>query len=387
MGNQNKSRKRVDDGFSAPATGKNTGKEKKGISIPAISMILVFALFIGIFAYTKIVDSGVFYRSTVSVSSENFKVDNAMMSYFFNSQYQNMASYLQQSGVDTTKNLKEQMYSGTTSWFDYIMQELTVPQVKRILVLCEAAKAAGFELSDHDREHIDEAIEQLEASAEQAIQVQQGGTKLFYIRAMYGYGVNLKDIRKAMELNQLAAAYSEHLTESFNFTEADFDKYIEDEENLKNLQVMNYVSYTISASDLKKDEEKEEGTNTSATSGTDTSATDTSATDTSATDTSATDTSATDTSATGEAAGPKPEDGTTGSTEDNKEEDKKDETSPEKEEASKLADAIIQEMMAQGDADKARELFDKKVREYLETVVYADETDADKKKEKVDAAM
>jgi len=162
----------------------------------------------------------------VYVSTENFKVTNAMLSYYFNNQYYQTASKLEQMGVDITRTLKDSQYTADRSWFDFIMEDMTIPQVKQTLILCEAAKAAGFELSDHDREYIDEAVNSIEEMTEQYAK-SQGGTKTYYIRVMYGYGVNMDDIRDAIELSQIASAYYESLMGSYDYTEADWNKYLE----------------------------------------------------------------------------------------------------------------------------------------------------------------
>lgn len=254
MGNTKKTRKSANDGFSSPAASKSSGKSGKKTVISVICMALVLALCVGVIVYTKVADSGFFYRNTVSISSENFEVNNAMLSYFFNSQYQQMSSSLEQMGADVEKNLKDQMYSGSNSYFDLIMQSYTIPRVKQILVLCEAAKAEGFELDEHNREHIEEAISSIEAMAETYAK-QSGVSKNYYLRATYGYGITIDDIRDAIELNQLAAAYSEHIVDSYQYTEAEWDAYLD--ENRSDFLVADYVSYTFDSDDFEVEESDE----------------------------------------------------------------------------------------------------------------------------------
>ena len=339
MGNNNNSRKVANDGFSSAKTAKNNAG-KKSTSISVICMILVMALFVGVIVYTKVVDSGYFYRNTVSVSSANYEVDNAMLSYFFNTQYQNMSSSLEQMGVDLQKNLKDSQYTTSKSWFDYLMADVTIPNVKSILVLAEAAKAAGFELSEHDKEHIDEAIESIESMAESYAKA-YGGTKDYYIRNLYG-NVNLEDIRKAIELNQYAAAYSEHLTESYEFTEVEWSKYLAEHE--ADFQVIDYVYYTFTAKNFEAP--KADGTE-AVTTGVATSTSD-------------------ETTAATTAPAEK-------------------ELSADKKAAKDKATAVYQELMASG--DNAPSVFNVRVKEFLETVVYASTEDETKKAESVQTAM
>ena len=60
---------------------KKTGKGKK---IAIICAVVVAVLAVGALAlYSHFSDSGFFLRHTVAVESDNFKVNNAMMSYFY----------------------------------------------------------------------------------------------------------------------------------------------------------------------------------------------------------------------------------------------------------------------------------------------------------------
>lgn len=336
MGNQNKSRKPANDGFSAPAkTTKKAGNKKTTVSV--VCMVLVLALFIGVIAWSKIVDNGVFFRNTVSVSSENYEVNNAMLSYYFNTQYQQMASSLQQMGVDTSVNLKNSQYSGTKSWYDFIMEQ-AIAQVENVLVLCEAAKAEGFTLDDHDKEHIDEAVESIKSMAKSYVD-QYGGSESYYIRNIYGYGVNLDDIRDAIELSQIASAYSQKLTDSYEYTEEEWSQYLE--ENRSDFLVVDYVSYTFDSADFKEEEAE------------------TTAADTEAADTEVS-TSASDADETAAADG-----------------DAEKELSDEAKEAKAKATALYQELLAY--KDSAKEIFDTNIKDHLSHVVYADTEDADEK--------
>ncbi len=354
MGSKNNSRKIANDGFSASTrSGKNDKKAAKKTTISVVCMILVLALFAGVIIFNKVAEGGYFYRSTVSVSSENYEVNNAMLSYYFNSQYQQMSSSLEQMGVDLTKNLKDQTYTSDMTWFDFIMESYTIPQVEQILVLCEAAKAAGFELDDHEREHVEEAITSIEEMAN-TYSKQYGGSAEYYIRNMYGFGVSIDDIRDAIEMNQLAAAYSSHLTDSYEYTEEEWSKYLE--EHKADFQVVDYVSYTIEAEKPEKEEEtssKAESTKAESSA-----------------------------EETGVASSASDSDETTSG---KKEEEKEEELTPEKREAYNKAQAIAQQMMIE--PDKALETFNTEVKKYLEEVVYADETDAEKKAEKVKADL
>ncbi len=362
MGNKNKSRKVANDGFSTAAASKKQSGSKK-TTITVVCMVLVMAIFVGIIAYSKVVENGYFYRNTISVSSENYEVNNSMLSYYFNAQYQQMASSLQQMGVDTTMNLKDVQYTGGKSWYDYLMEQ-TVTQVKNVLVLCEAAKAEKFEMSEHDKEHIEEAITGIEEMAKTSAK-QYGISEAAVIRNIYGYGVNIDDIRDAIELSQYASSYSNKLTESYDYSPEEWAEYLE--EHREDYLVIDYVSYTFDAASYKKEEA--EGSTTaptgpsvpeSTTPGTAVSETVAAETDAPVTDVavSASDAEGTATSATNAA-------------------DKEEEKLSEEAEAAKAVAYNVFQLM-DSHPDTAKDIFDSKVKEHLETVVYASAEDAAK---------
>lgn len=217
---------------------KKGGGAKKVLG--AIAAVLVAVIVIGVVSLYSIVDSGFIQRHQVAMETENYKVTTAMMNYYFNTMYQNYSSSLKSMGLDTTKSLKEQDYiSGDMTWFDYLM-DMTKSNVEQVLVLCEAAKAEGFELSDdesHDHSP-DETLAAMEAVAK------QGGVDLeYYLEFYYGEGVNEKVFRQCYELSEIASHYSEHMTDSYSFTEDEWDTYYK--ENLDTFRKVDYLSYSF----------------------------------------------------------------------------------------------------------------------------------------------
>ena len=353
-------RKPANDGFSAPAQNK-TAREKKADNaanrktvISAVCVILVIALCIGVTVYTKIADSGYFYRTTISVKSDNYEVNNAMMSYFLNVNYQQMSSSLSQMGVDTKTSLKEQNYPYSTgmTWFDYFMKNVTVPRVENMLVLCEAAKAAGFELDEHEQSHVEESMQSLEESLK-SYSKQYGGAEGYYLRNIYGYGVTLADVRAALEISQLASAYSAHLIEQYEYSESDWSAYLE--ENRKDYLKIDYLSYTF-----KAEEETTESETTAATAAPET---ETAAPETSVSGSSS---DSTDTEVTTEAPA--------------------EERSEAKQLAYNTAAMFAEEIRAnynQPEDSAGKVFFTEFVKRYAETYIYDDVTDETEKSEKV----
>ena len=142
-----------------------------------------------------------------AVTSKNFTVTGAMLSYYFYqnysdflNQYGTMSSYL---GLDISMSLKDQsaMDSSGQTWFEYFMDP-TLEQIKVMLVYCESAKEDGIQLYSHELNNIDNAIDAIIDSAEE-----YGYSTSSYISSLYGLGVSTDDIKAAMELEALCQKY------------------------------------------------------------------------------------------------------------------------------------------------------------------------------------
>ena len=161
--------------------------------------------------------NGVIMRYRYPVRSENYKFSANMMSYLYKTQYQSFtsqySSYISYFSLDTSSSLKDQKFGDTSSgygyetqflgkfegtWFDYFMN-LATEQAKQTLIYCEEADARGITLDDADMAEIDQSIETIKSTA-----AMYGYTANSYVSNMYGKGVNLKDVRRVMELSTLA---------------------------------------------------------------------------------------------------------------------------------------------------------------------------------------
>ncbi len=314
---------------------KNSKNSRLKTVLITVACVLAVAIIGSVFTYTLLGNNGYFLRHTVAVKSENYEVNNAQMSYFFttnlSSELSKNSTVYQYYGLDTSKSLKTQNYPSGGTWYDYFMQSVTIPSVKQMLTLCEQAKSVGFELSDDDRASIDESIQTIKDTASQ-----KGYSVSQYVMNYYGYGVNLKDVRSAMEMSQLAYSYYNSVMDSYEHSESDLAGYFSEHEN--DFLKIDYLSYTFKVSDVKNAD---------------------TSTDTSSGDAESTDTDAsTDTSA------------------ESKEED---EDAEYKAQIKASADSLA--------AITDVEQFKAYVENYLKTVVYASETDTDKLDGNVTSAM
>ncbi len=205
------------------------------------------AAIVGIIVYSTIAGTGYFLRNTVAMSSKNFKIDNAMMTYYLKNEYYSFVNtysdYLSMYGLDTTKSLKSQKY-GDETWFDYFLTQAKT-QAEDILLCAEKAKEAGKEVSEHDLEHIDESIESMKSHAKQ-----NKITFSNYLSQTFAKGVNEKDIRKAMELSYLASDYNKEYVDSLSYNDEQLQKYFD--ENKSEFIKVDYLSYALTSDDEDK---------------------------------------------------------------------------------------------------------------------------------------
>ena len=208
-------------------------------------MILIMAAIIVLsVALILLQFSGAQKRSITVVSSENYEVTGTMMSYYENLAYSNLLSqyynlyytYYFSGDAQSAYNYALQTMSQYTldDFFDSALAT-----AKEVLVLCEAAHAAGVTLDETNYAEIDEAIASIDGE----------------FTANFGAGVKEKDVRAAMELQSLAAKYVEIYTEETTdaITEEEINKYIEDNKDLFFTADALKYAITFNASDYSED--------------------------------------------------------------------------------------------------------------------------------------
>ena len=210
-------------------------KKKSDKTIPTwlgTTILIVVLLALVLTAVFFALDSaGSFNRMRTVLKTDNFKVTVPMMTYMVSTEYQSLVNqydgYSEQFGItvsipsgkggkslDKTKPLDEQIYAtqddkgnalpAPVTWLDHFV-ELATTDVKKMLTVCEAALAAGVDLTDEDLESIDVTMETTELYAAYYYNYTLDG----YLTAMYGEGVIEKDVRAMMEISALSAKYNE----------------------------------------------------------------------------------------------------------------------------------------------------------------------------------
>ena len=184
-------------------------------------------------------------EGVIAATSDKYEIDNAMVAYLLYSQYSNFVNQnyymLSYYGLDTSKSLKSQYISSNQTWFGYFL-EYTKIQLNELIALASEATDKGVSLDEDDLALIDEAMAELKTSANS-----NGYASVDrFLAAMYVNGVTADAVREVYELQQLASKYYNELIDTFEYTEEEIKKFVED--NPASFYMFDYVYYTFSAS-------------------------------------------------------------------------------------------------------------------------------------------
>lgn len=313
MGKGNRNRQRtqqeaVEDRYNHPEKyqkkGKNASKSKSKSAMPAwanvLAVVLVAVILLGSISLIVVYEKGVILRSKNALKSEHYEITGTMMQYYYYYQYQQTytqyyemavsylgsADYISYFGWNLKSNfahddeLNNACKLGTTlkdkdgkemkdengnvlydsvainlrggtvyTWWDYFMDS-AIKQAKEVLVFCEAAYEDGYtslnSLNPDAKKDVDDVISELKKTASDA-----GYSTSGYLTQLYGNGVTVKDVRKALELASIASEYSKLIEEKIEnaITSEDVDKKYNDDK-----YVYHYADALSIAIDLKYDD-------------------------------------------------------------------------------------------------------------------------------------
>lgn len=200
-----------------------------------IAVLLVVALLVW--------NSGFIPRHTTAVkftatdaAAKDLTLTKADMNYYYYlamndlySQEQQLASIYEQSGLEYTPsfdpsgNLKKQYVDEeqTMSFHDYFVQQ-AMTRATQTIAMSNAAKSAGYTLSEEAQAGLDSALADLDAQVSQYGM----GSRDNYLRAVYGRTTNEKVYLKNLERSVWASEYYTAKTDEMGeYTDADLESY------------------------------------------------------------------------------------------------------------------------------------------------------------------
>ena len=225
-----------------------------------LAVLLVLALVFGVSKF--ITNNGILERNTVAVTIGEHELSNADLNYYYVDQINDFmgqySAYASMFGLDLTKPLDEQVTNQETgaTWADDFLTA-AIGAAKHNYALVDAAKAAGYELSEEELTSIDNNINTMALYAT----LYGYPDAESYIRAMYGKGANEKSFREYLHAQALATSYYNHYGTSLSYDDAALSA--EDEANTAHYNAYNYNAYYMLASKFYEGGTKDEnGTTT-----------------------------------------------------------------------------------------------------------------------------
>ena len=202
---------------------KAAEQKKKIVKISIISVVAVILcaaiVFGAVWGVKYWQDSGNFLRTKVAVKSDNYKVDDAMLSYQFYTFYDEIYSSLGTYGISNNSSLKSQTFYSNYTWFDYLMNSV-VNQVAEYVYYCEWGKANSVPFTDETKADIDSDIELMKENAEE-----DGISFDEYLVSNYGRGVKEKDVRNMLEIQYYGQICHDAFAEAHEATDEQITAY------------------------------------------------------------------------------------------------------------------------------------------------------------------
>ena len=197
-------------------------KKLKGYTIGFCAILLVLLIItVSVLSYRAVTGTGTLERNTTAATIGKHKVSHTELNYYyidainkFTNQY---GSYLSFFGLDATLPLDKQVENTETgaTWADYFI-DTALNNAATIYAMSDAAKEAGYSLSEAEMTELTNTIANLEFTA-LSRNFPDAET---YLKAMYGKGANMKTYRKYLENNMLALSYYNHYSETLSYDAA-----------------------------------------------------------------------------------------------------------------------------------------------------------------------
>jgi len=219
-----------------------------GIFVSVIALMLCFAIVIT--AVKTVENSGIREKNTVALTLNEHEISNAELNYYYidavNAFINEYGSYVSLLGLDTTKPLNEQIIDEETgmTWADDFMTAAT-ENAKSVYALNDAAKAAGFTMSEEDQTNLEANLSTVELYAIYSYGYPDMDT---YLKTMYGHGASEETYREYCTMNYLADAFQSNYAGTLTYEDADLREA--EAENYDAYTSYSYNYYYINASSL-----------------------------------------------------------------------------------------------------------------------------------------
>ena len=249
----------------AKANKKNArkGGGKAGSFVKRVVAIVIAVAIVGGGLFYVLDNTGVINKMITAVEVGKDNVSSATYYYYYYLMYQQalqtQENYSQYgfSYIDTEKAPDEQNYpyagedGKNITWADQLMTQ-AASRAQTVLACYNEAVKAGIKLEDEEQTQIDETIEQFKSNASSS-----GYSVNAYLKMMFGFG--LKDIKKQLEIEQIAQKYQDKMHEEQHeaIDDAALEKELKDNEKDYGLASIRYYAFkydTLTQGESESDE-------------------------------------------------------------------------------------------------------------------------------------
>lgn len=227
-------------------------KKMKRLSVAFVAIMLAVALTAaGILGVRAVNNSGIIDRNTIAATIGEHKLNSVQMNYYLNdyirqwaSSYgENLATYAAMMGLDINKPISVQVIDKETgeTWADRFLND-AMERAKSDYALYDKAMADGFKLSEDEETSLNLSGEQLKLYAMYAGYSNPDA----YLRALYGYGSDVKSYNEYAKISYIASAYYNKTRDALTYD--DDAIRAEDNKDLNKYSSFSYASYYLASS-------------------------------------------------------------------------------------------------------------------------------------------
>jgi len=227
---------------------------RKKTRLVAVSVVSAVAI---LFAGALFVNSNYIRRTLPAITIGGVSFSAAEFDYFYSTAYSEYAEMVNQyyseipdlaASMLPSRDMShsKQVYDQTSgeTWADFFNGRAT-ETMSGLVQFYNAAKAAGYVLSDETRERLEYQLSDLKMQGEwySSMYPQNYPSADSFIQAMYGSSINENVLRKVMEFIFTAASYGEHMRDSFTYSSDRLESYYN--ENHDDLDVYRYRMFLV----------------------------------------------------------------------------------------------------------------------------------------------
>lgn len=213
--------------------------ESKTSPLIKIVLILTIVCVLAVLAFSLLKSTGAIKRMATAYTVDGEKISAMEMNLHYFDIRSNMVNNLQSYGqqVDADFDNEKCMLDETKTWKEYFV-ETAKTQAKQIAVLCAEGKAAGYKMTDSDKQQLDNYIAGVKKDADKYDMSVNS-----YLSAVYGAGTKLSDVQSLYEKRFYANGFYKSQHDGFQFSDDEINKYYEENKNTYDLVDAYYYSF------------------------------------------------------------------------------------------------------------------------------------------------